>query len=187
MGETRTMRRNNLPKMSDSVKAEFKNIASRRKESKAVVDRATIILMAADGETDKTIGAKVGLHINNVGLWRRRIVDNLPRLNAIAEVVPAKLRGAVEKVLHDRPRPGAPQVYDTVDRALVVKLACTPPKESGIERKNWTPGTLKHVLDRDDMLNGKSMSVTTIYRVLDDVDVQPHRNQYWLPLHGEIR
>ena len=37
-----------------------------------VAERARIVLMAADGASNRDIGATIGMHYNQVAVWRRR-------------------------------------------------------------------------------------------------------------------
>ena len=66
--------------------------------------RARIILLMAEGESNRTIGELVDLHYNQVGIWRKRYEE-------------FGLAG-----LEDEERPGRPLVYDHDDVLLLVKL-----------------------------------------------------------------
>jgi hypothetical protein len=56
-----------------------------------VAKRARIVLMAADGRTNREIGEVVDLHCNQVGLWRQRYeeygLDGLDDLDRVAVLV----------------------------------------------------------------------------------------------------
>ena len=71
--------------------------------------RASIIVLAFDGLLNEDIAQRVGLTHRQVGRWRRRWADAWDRLVDIecreSRVV---LRRAIEAVLTDEPRPGAP-------------------------------------------------------------------------------
>ena len=41
----------------------------------SVRERARIVLLAADGESNRAIGDAVGMHYNQVAVWRRRYVE----------------------------------------------------------------------------------------------------------------
>ena len=71
--------------------------------------RASIILLAFDGLSNPEIAAQVGVSSRQVGLWRRRWAKAWDRLIQIeCTQTHAAFRRAVEKVLSDEPRPGAP-------------------------------------------------------------------------------
>ena len=70
--------------------------------------RASIILWAFDGLSNREIADQVGLSRRQVGLWRRRWANAWDRLIQIECVeTRAELRRAIEQILRDEPRPGA--------------------------------------------------------------------------------
>src|SRR6202171_1164657 len=74
--------------------------------------RARIVFLAADVVSNRYIGRLVGLHYNQVGLWRARYGE-------------FGLAG-----LDDEERSGRPPVYDHDDVLLLVKLVTEPPPDS---------------------------------------------------------
>src|SRR5262245_22405053 len=79
--------------------------------------RARIVLLAAEGRSNREIGTLVDLHYNQVGLWRSRYED-------------LGLAG-----LEDEERRGRPCVYDHDDVLLLVKTVTEPPPEGA---SRWT-------------------------------------------------
>src|SRR5262245_44152346 len=82
-----------------------------------VAKRSRIVLLAAEGRSNREIATLVDLHYNQVGLWRARYGE-------------LGLAG-----LDDEPRPGRPCVYDHDDVLLLVKTVTEPPP-AGAAR--WT-------------------------------------------------
>ena len=71
--------------------------------------RAAIIVLAFDGLLNEEIAERVGLTHRQVGRWRRRWAHAWNRLIDIECCESrAVLRRAIEAVLTDEPRPGAP-------------------------------------------------------------------------------
>src|SRR5215831_15017748 len=71
--------------------------------------RASIILLAFDGLRNDEIAPQVRLGQRPVGLWRRRWTKAWSRIIELeCRETPAGLRRAIEAVLTDKPRPGAP-------------------------------------------------------------------------------
>src|SRR3974390_1123687 len=91
-----------------------------------VAKRARIVLLAADGVSNRDIGALVDLHYNQVGLWRQRY-DQFG------------LAG-----LDDLERRGRPPVYDHDDVLLLVKLVTEPPPH---EVTRWTMEALAQAMN----------------------------------------
>ena len=72
--------------------------------------RASIILLAFEGHRNEEIAQAVGLAQGPVGLWRRRWACAFGRLIHLeCSETRATLRRAIEAVLTDEPRPGAPR------------------------------------------------------------------------------
>ncbi len=82
--------------------------------------RARIVLLAADGMTNRDIAALVDLHYNQVGLWRARYDE-------------FGLAG-----LEDEERRGRPCMYDHDDVLLLVKTVTEPPPEGATR---WNDGS----------------------------------------------
>jgi putative transposase len=92
--------------------------------------RASIILMAFDGLLNQGIAAWVGLTHRQVGRWRRRWAKAWDRLIDIACCESrARLRRAIEEVLGDEPRPGAPAKFRPEQGTQILAVACEPPRE----------------------------------------------------------
>ena len=79
--------------VTDHAKEQLKLMANSRSLPLALVRRAQIILMSADGLTNKCIAAKVGLSGSMVGMWRKRFIA----------------QGIMG--LYDEPRAGGPRIH----------------------------------------------------------------------------
>ncbi len=91
--------------------------------------RAAIIVLAFDGLRNQDIAARVGLTQRQVGIWRRRWAKAWDRLIDIECCESrATLRRAIESVLTDEPRPGAPGKFTPEQVTLILAVACEPPR-----------------------------------------------------------
>lgn len=79
------------------------------------VQRAKIILLAADGMNNMQISTRVGLGQDSVSKWRGHFLKALPLLQEIAEKDRSHLEDAVSSFLNDRPRPGQPAHFRRAD------------------------------------------------------------------------
>jgi transposase len=120
--------------------------------------RARIVLMAADGVANRAIGDKVGMHYNQVGLWRKRY----------SEV------GLVG--LDDEARPGRPIVYDHDDVLKMVHLVTTDPPE-GYAR--WSCEMIAGRMSQE----GVPISASQVWRIFDGLDLKPWQTQSWMTSH----
>ena len=95
------------------------------------VQRAKIILLAADGMNNMQISTRVGLGQDSVSKWRGRFLKALPLLQEIAEKDRSHLEDAVSSFLNDRPRPGQPAHYTDEQIIRILEIACREPQEFG--------------------------------------------------------
>ena len=121
--------------------------------------RSRIVLLAADGKSNRDIGEVVGLHYNQVGLWRSRYAE-------------FGLAG-----LGDEERPGRPCVYDHDDVLLLVKTVTEPPP-GGSTR--WTMGALAEAMNA----NGVAISASQVWRICKALDLKPWQVESWMTSHA---
>jgi len=116
---------------------------------RGLVDRVQIVLLSADGETNKAIAARLGLSQPTVGKWRRRYLERgLPGL-------------------HDELRPGRPRSIEDerIADLIMDTLQKQPPGET-----HWSCRT---------MAAEAGVSKSTVQRVWKAVRLQPHRHDYF--------
>jgi transposase len=109
--------------ISDEDRAVLARWSRGRKTPARLVDRAKIVLLAADGLENKTIAAELEINEKTVGLWRRRFVED-------------GLAG-IEK---DAPRSGrrATVQYGAVEAAVVRKTTQEDPPNA----THWSTRTM---------------------------------------------
>ena len=94
----------------------------------SLVQRAKIILQAAEGMKNKVISADLKVKEETVGMWRKRWLLAMPEfLNY--ETKPKMLRQLIEQALSDAPRSGAPAIFTPEQVCLLIALACEKPPE----------------------------------------------------------
>ena len=120
--------------------------------------RARIVLLAADGESNRAIGDIVGMHYNQVAVWRRRFAEF-----------------GVDG-LGDDPRPGRPPVYDHDDVILLVKTATEPPPDPATR---WTMDLLAGRMAE----HGVPISASQAWRICKALDLKPWQTESWMTSH----
>jgi transposase len=123
-----------------------------------VAKRARIVLLAADGVSNRVIGSLVDLHYNQVGLWRSRYGE-------------FGLAG-----LADVDRPGRPCVYDHDDVLLLVKLVTEPPPDSATR---WSMEALAEAM----ATHGVPISASQCWRICRALDLKPWQVESWMTSH----
>jgi transposase len=117
-----------------------------------------MILLMADGESNRTIGELVDLHYNQVGIWRKRYEE-------------FGLAG-----LEDEERPGRPVVYDHDDVLLLVKLVTEEPPEGATR---WTMEALAQAMAD----HGVAISASQAWRICKSLDLKPWQVESWMTSH----
>jgi transposase len=120
--------------------------------------RARIVLLAAEGWTNRDIGEVVDLHYNQVGVWRQRYAEY-------------GLAG-----LDDLERPGRPCVYDHDDVLLLVKTVTEDPP-GGAAR--WTMEALATVMGA----HGVPISASQCWRICRALELKPWQVESWMTSH----
>jgi hypothetical protein len=72
---------------------------------------------------------------------------------------------------------GGPWRFPPLQRAQIVALACLEPIARGLHVTHWASQDLARQAVADGIIG--SISPRTVRRILDDVDLQPHRTRYW--------
>lgn len=141
--------------------------------------RASIILLAFDGLRNPDIADEVDLSRRQVGIWRRRWAnawDRLIRIECLQSG--AALRRAMEQVLSDAPRPGAPGKFTPEQVTQILAVACEPPEKSGRPITHWTAQELADEVIKRGIV--PSISPSQVGRYLREAALQPHKSRYWL-------
>lgn len=141
-------------RISAGERAELERRVRARTTPKRVLQRAQVILLAADGVANRQIAKRVGMHENYVGEWRRRF--DVERLDGLG----------------DRCRSGRPRVYSHDDRVAIVAKATSERPEHDSQ---WS-----HRLLADALADSIGISESQIGRILASMDVKPHLVRSWL-------
>jgi len=124
------------------------------------VQRAWIVLAAADGQPNAQIAAGLGLHVDTVRTWRGRFAAE-------------GLKG-----LGDRARCGRPPVFAATVRAEVKALACSLPAEHGLPLSRWS--SLDLACEAVSRGITDTLSASTVRRWLDADAIKPWQHRSWI-------
>jgi len=139
--------------LSDEQRAALLRQARSKGSPARVVERARIVLLAADGVPGLEIAERVGCSEPTVVRWRSRFAEH-------------GMAG-----LADEPRSGKPPTIPRAVRDEILSITLTePPAELGIT--HWSSRLLAARLRRD----GKPVSHATVARVWKSFGIQPHRS-----------
>ncbi len=126
---------------------ELGRLVNRRKTGQGIAMRARIVMLAADGVSNKDIAARLDTSPQTVGKWRKRFLEH-------------RLAG-----LHDEPRPGGPRkITDAQVEDVIVRTLET------------TPDNATHWSSRE-MERATGISATSVQRIWRAFGLQPHRTE----------
>lgn len=135
--------------LTDEERLQLESISRSRALPHALVTRALIVLMAAQGTTNTAIANELGISKQAVGKWRQRYLKQ-------------GLSG-----LHDELRPGRPRsVSDEEVAALIRKTINTKPKDA----THWTIRSIAQET---------KLSRPTVHRIWTAFGLQPHRQRHF--------
>src|SRR5258708_2178390 len=153
--------------LSQNARTDLQAVARALSTPQSLALRARIILRAAELErpTNLKIGHDLGCSNLTVGKWRRRYLAlGLPGLQ-------------------DALRSGRPRTIASPTRVQVISVASALPQEQDRTVTRWTLDAIVATLL--DALHTASISRSSIWRILQDVDLKPHKSAYWLNSHAE--
>ena len=145
----------------------LKELAASRTASTREVERAKVMLGYADG-----------LSVTEL---QRRLGFSRPM---IYRCVDKALAAGVQMGLKDKyHRPHEPEIGDEA-KAWVVSIACTKPKDHGLAAELWSISALARFVGERAESAGfprlASAGKSTVWRILDDNDIKPHKIRYYL-------
>jgi transposase len=158
--------------LTDEQRKRLLTLSKSRTEEARKVQRARILLMAAEGDGDKKIAAGVGLNKNSVHA-------TLEKFHSVG----------LEGALTDMARKGRPPAISDADRAWVVSQACVRPKDLGYAQELWTVQRLTGHIRKRSVEAGyprlAAVCPSTVWSILDSQDIKPHRIRYYLERRDE--
>src|SRR5256714_7182446 len=121
----------------------LQRLVHRTTSAQRLVKRGHIILEAAEGTSNTKIAEHQQVDYETVRRWRDRWYAAESRLQAIeAAGKPKLLSQAIEVLLTDEQRPGAPATFTFEQFMQIMALACEKPEEADRPVSAWTPRAL---------------------------------------------
>jgi len=133
-------RKSVIPQLSETQKKILDDIVKRRDSAQHLVRRANTVLLAAQGQNDKTIVPQTHCCQRSVRTWRNRWNHQQEKINAVeADGNDKALREfIVDVVLADDPYNGVRGKYTPEQIAQLYRIACEPPGDSGRPISHWS-------------------------------------------------
>jgi putative transposase len=132
-----------------------------------VAQRARMIFLAFQGETNESIAEQIQCERHMVGVWRRRWVRAFQRLVLVeCGEKHSALPRAIERLLSDSPRRGWAGKFSAEQVTEIIAVACEPPEKCGRPVTRWTPGELADEIKKRNIV--ESISARQVGRFLKD-------------------
>lgn len=147
-------------RLSVEDRAVLRERASSLTAAHAVVVRARIVLLAADGEQNVDIARRVGVCVDVASKWRKRFCEE-------------RLAG-----LNDRPRAGRPRRFGSAVVAGIKAMACEPPEQRQVPLSRWSSFELAAQAVSEGLV--ESISSSTVRRWLHTAAIKPWRHRSWI-------
>lgn len=153
--------------LSQNARADLQALARAHSTPQSLALRARIVLRAAalDRPSNLAISRELGCDNHTAGKWRRRYLD-------------LGISG-----LQDAVRSGRPTAIAAPTRVHVICVASTLPHDQERPVTRWTLDEIATTLLKP--LTTAPISRSSIWRILHDVDLKPHKSAYWLNSHDE--
>src|SRR3954452_9128916 len=135
--------------LSDVEREQLEAWTRRRTSAQALALRSRVVLAAAEGLNNTEIAARLGIHRNVAGKWRRRFVEH--RLDGLS----------------DEPRPGQPRkITDEKVEEVIVKTLETTPKDA----THWSTRSMAREV---------GLTQSAVLRIWRAFGLAPHRQRTW--------
>lgn len=153
--------------LSQHARSDLQTLIRAHSTPQSLALRARLVLRAADADqpSNLTISRELGCDNHTAGKWRRRYLN-------------LGLSGLQDAVRSGRPKRIAPSI-----RVHVVSVASTLPHDQDRSVTRWSLDEIVTTLL--DTLHTDSISRSSIWRILHDIDLKPHQSAYWLNSHDE--
>ena len=153
--------------LSQHARSDLQTFIRAHSTPQSLALRARLVLRAADADqpSNLTLSRELGCDNHTAGKWRRRYLN-------------LGLSGLQDAVRSGRPKRLSPSI-----RVHVVSVASTLPHDQDRSVTRWSLDEIVTTLL--DTLHTDSISRSSIWRILHDIDLKPHQSAYWLNSHDE--
>ncbi len=109
-----------------------------------LVQRAQLVLFAAEGVKNTMIGEQLQLSRTQVREWRQRWLEAFEQLQTdeAEGISDSEFMQKLKAVLSDEQRPGSPAKFSLEQIVQIVAVACEQPESSRRPISHWTPREL---------------------------------------------
>jgi putative transposase len=162
--------------LSETEQEQLQQLVNRHSTPQQIAIRASIILLADEGQNHREIARTLNISRDMARLWRNRWLE-----------LSEKNRTVVER-LADAQRPGGPMTFSLEQILQLFVIACNKPETYGRPISHWTARELADEMSKQGVVS--SISPRHVGRLMTEADLKPHQSQYWLsppPTHSSMK
>ena len=152
--------------LSETEREQLQQLVNRHSTAQQIALRASIILLADEGQNHRDIARVLNISRDMARLWRNRWLE-----------LRAKNVPVVER-LADAERPGGPMTFSLEQILHLFAIACEKPENYGRPISHWTARELADEVIQQSIVT--SISPRHVGRLMAEADLKPHQSQYWL-------
>lgn len=152
--------------LTETEREQLQQLVNRHSTPQQIALRASIILLAGEGQNHREIARELNISRDMARLWRNRWLE-----------LSGKNRTVVER-LADAPRPGGPMTFSLEQILQLFAIACEKPEAYGRPISDWTARELASQVIKQGIV--ERISPRHVGRLMDEADLKPHQSQYWL-------
>lgn len=145
---------------------QLQQLVNRHSTPQQIAIRASIILLADEGQNHREIARALNISRDMARLWRNRwlklSVTDIPVVERLA----------------DAQRPGGPMTFSLEQILQLFAIACNKPETYGRPVSHWTARELADEMSKQGIVS--SISPRHVGRLMTEADLKPHQSQYWL-------
>ena len=152
--------------LAESEREQLQQLVNRHHTPQQIAIRASIILLADEGQNHREIARELNISRDMARLWRNRWLElsekNLPVVERLA----------------DAPRPGGPMTFSLEQILQLFAIACEKPEAYGRPIRHWTARELASEVIKQGIV--ERISPRHVGRLMEEADLKPYQSQYWL-------
>jgi putative transposase len=152
--------------LNETEREQLQHLVNRHSTAQQIAIRASIILLADEGQNHREIARALNISRDMARLWRNRWLE-----------LSVKDIPVVERLV-DAERPGGPMTFSLEQILQLFAIACEKPEEYGRPISHWTARELAEEIIKQGIV--PSISPRHVGRLMEEADLKPHQSQYWL-------
>jgi len=153
-------------KLEPEEREQLQQLINRHNTAQQLALRASIIMLADEGQNHREIARQLNIGRKMARLWRERWLAGQ-----------AKGVSVIER-LQDEERSGSPARFESEQILHLFKIACDAPGEYNRPISQWTNRELAEELMEQKIV--ETISPRHVGRLLAEADLKPHQSGYWL-------